>query len=169
MRRRIPKALLAFCLTTSGVSTCVAMVLANPSSTGSLSCRSLGSPAFIALPGVAAGGERGCRLFSSMEDVAIGLLRPTSTTEANSAFEKARVAIGRFDYAGALRVLDAAAETDPRSPDLASGYGMVYLAAEEPERAARYFNEALGLDPTNRSAIIGLAGVDVLRRDCKKA
>lgn len=105
----------------------------------------------------------------SLRAHASSMLRFAAVSEPELAVEQARRAIGKFDYAEALRLLDQATSRYPRSADLAAGYGMVYLAAEEPARAAPYFNQALELAPSNRAAITGLAGVDLLMRDCKKA
>ena len=95
--------------------------------------------------------------------------KDNASLSAKLAVEQARIAVGRFDYAGALRTLDAAMRLDPRSPDLATACGMVYLAAEEPGRAAPFFNQALQLAPSFQAAAIGLAAVDMLRRNCKSA
>ncbi|HSE98504.1 MAG TPA: tetratricopeptide repeat protein [Blastocatellia bacterium] len=77
----------------------------------------------------------------------------------------ARIAQARFDYAGAKLLLDRAASVHPRSPEPPSDLGMLYLAAEEPGRALDYFERALKLDPSSEQAMIGLAGVALVRRD----
>jgi tetratricopeptide (TPR) repeat protein len=85
--------------------------------------------------------------------------------DVQAAVKAARAARARFDYSGALRLLDEASMSDPNSPELVAEYGMVYLAAEEPSRAVRYFESALKLDPSCAVAIIGRAGVELLERD----
>src|SRR5882672_5068068 len=55
----------------------------------------------------------------------------------------ARVARVKFKYAEALRFLNEAAKYHHNAPELLSEFGFLYLAAEEPGRARRYFAEAL--------------------------
>jgi tetratricopeptide (TPR) repeat protein len=164
---RIRKTLLAFRLATLPASTCAAGLLAGFGPASFLIHSTLGPHASIVLRVAAIGEPDLRRLF--LGEHAFSVLRIAALSEPELAVEQARRAIGKFDYAEALRLLDAATDRYPRSPDLAAGYGMVYMAAEEPARAAGYFNQALELAPTNRDAIIGLAGVDLLMRDCKKA
>jgi tetratricopeptide (TPR) repeat protein len=81
----------------------------------------------------------------------------------------ARVARVRLEYAQAIGLLDQAAIEHPASPEVLIEYGSVYLAAEEPERARRYFEAALRISPSCVSGITGLAGVDLLERNYDKA
>jgi tetratricopeptide (TPR) repeat protein len=85
--------------------------------------------------------------------------------ELPAAIKAERAARARFDYAGALRLLDEAARSCPNQPELLAEYGMVYLAAEEPSPALRYFESALKQDPSCITAIVGRAGVALLERD----
>ena len=77
----------------------------------------------------------------------------------------ARLARTTFKYADALRLLNEAARYHKNAPELLSEYGNVYLAAEEPGRARRYFEEALRFDPSSLATAVGRAGVDLLERD----
>ena len=75
-----------------------------------------------------------------------------------------RVARTRLDYPGAINLLDKAVVEHPNSAEVLKEYGAVYLAAEEPACARRYFESALQLLASDASAITGLAGVDLLER-----
>ena len=81
----------------------------------------------------------------------------------------ARVARARLEYARAISLLNQAASEHPNSRDLLIEYGSVYVAAEEPERARRYFEDALRISPSDASGIVGLAGVDLLERNYDKS
>ncbi len=81
----------------------------------------------------------------------------------------ARVARARLEYARAISLLNQAASEHPNSPDVLIEYGSVYLAAEEPERARRYFEDALRISPSDASGIVGLAGVELLERNYDNA
>lgn len=81
----------------------------------------------------------------------------------------ARVARARLEYAEAIALLDQAASEHPGSPEVLIEYGSVYLAAEEPERARRYFESALRVSSSEASGIVGLAGADLLERNYDKA
>lgn len=81
----------------------------------------------------------------------------------------ARIARARFDYGRALSLLDKAVAGYPRSPDALIEYGLVYLAAEAPARARHYFESALRTSDSDPSAIVGLAGVDLLERNYEQA
>jgi tetratricopeptide (TPR) repeat protein len=81
----------------------------------------------------------------------------------------ARVARARLEYARAVGLLDQASGEHPNSQDALVEYGSIYLAAEEPERARRYFESALQISPSDASGIVGLAGVDLLERNYIKA
>ena len=83
----------------------------------------------------------------------------------NAALGMARLARAKFKYAEALRLLNEAARYHPNAPELLSEYGFLYLAAEEPGRSRRYFEEALRFDPSSLALAIGRAGVDLLERD----
>ena len=83
----------------------------------------------------------------------------------DAALGMARLARATFKYAEALRLLNEAARYHQNAPELLSEYGFVYLAAEEPGRARRYFEEALRFDPSSLAPAIGRAGVDLLERD----
>ena len=93
-------------------------------------------------------------------------LEPSSLA---AAVGLARVARARIDYAGALTLLDQAARRHPNSALLLNEYGSIYLAAEEPGQARRYFASALQMSPTDAQATVGLAGVDLLERDFQSA
>ena len=86
-----------------------------------------------------------------------------------AALGQARVARARIEYARAISLLDKADSEHPNSVALLDEYGSIYLAAEEPERARQYFERALRISASDTSAIIGLAGVDLLERDYDRA
>jgi tetratricopeptide (TPR) repeat protein len=81
----------------------------------------------------------------------------------------ARVARARLEYARAISLLDQAASEHPNFQDVLIEYGSVYLAAEEPARARRYFEDALRISASDASGIVGLAGVDLLQRNYDKS
>ncbi|MEK6406889.1 MAG: tetratricopeptide repeat protein [Acidobacteriota bacterium] len=83
----------------------------------------------------------------------------------DAAVGLARIARARLEYARAISLLDKAAREHPNSADVLNEYGSVYLAAEEPARARRYFESALNLPASSMASIIGLAGVDLLERN----
>lgn len=112
------------------------------------------------------------------------LRRRWSLDAANAAFREAadlepanleavlglaRIARARLEYAQAIGLLDQAARRHSTTPEVLAEYGSVYFAAEEPERARRYFETALRISPSNVSVIVGLAGVDLLERNYDKA
>jgi len=74
-------------------------------------------------------------------------------------------ALTRFDYRGALELLDRASITYPESPVLLAEYGSVYLKAEEPERALEFLDRAVRLDPESPAAMLGEAEAYLLERD----
>jgi tetratricopeptide (TPR) repeat protein len=90
-------------------------------------------------------------------------------TEIRARVGLARIARAKFDYAGAIRLIEAVIRQHPGSADALVEYGLIYTAAEEPVRARPYFESALRLEPSNEAAIIGRAGVDLLLRDYKSA
>ncbi|HKP86129.1 MAG TPA: tetratricopeptide repeat protein, partial [Blastocatellia bacterium] len=90
-------------------------------------------------------------------------------TNVTAALGLARIARVRFDYAAAIRLLGGANKNHPRSADLLTEYGEIYLAAEEAARAREYFESALKIDSSTEAAIIGRARVDLLERDYKSA
>lgn len=81
----------------------------------------------------------------------------------------ARIARAKLEYAQAIGLLDQAAIQHPASTELLIEYGSLCLAAEEPERARRYFETALRFSPSYVPGIVGLAGVDLLERNYDKA
>ncbi|HKG23741.1 MAG TPA: tetratricopeptide repeat protein, partial [Blastocatellia bacterium] len=87
----------------------------------------------------------------------------------DAALGLSRISRARFDYAGALRLLERAASKHSASPELLAEYGSVYLSAEDPARARIYFDRAIRLDPASLAATVGRAGVDLLMRDYKSA
>ena len=105
-------------------------------------------------------------------DAAEAAFREAATFEPASlqaALGLARVACAKIEYAQAIRLLDRADREHPNSVDVLSEYGSIYLAAEEPERARRYFERALGISQTDATATIGLACVDLLDRAYERA
>jgi tetratricopeptide (TPR) repeat protein len=105
-------------------------------------------------------------------DAAEAAFREAATIEPASleaALGLARVARAKIEYAHAIRLLDQADRYHPNSVDVLSEYGSIYLAAEEPERARRYFERALGISHTDTPAMIGLACVDLLNRAYERA
>jgi tetratricopeptide (TPR) repeat protein len=81
----------------------------------------------------------------------------------------ARIARARFDYEGAIRLIEGVIRKHPGSSEALAEYGMIHVAADEPLRARAYFEKTLRMEPTNEAAIIGQAGVDLLLRDYKSA
>src|SRR5262245_20592405 len=55
----------------------------------------------------------------------------------------ARIARARLEFDRALGFLDKATNEHPNAPNVLTEYGSLYLAAEEPQRARRYFENAL--------------------------
>lgn len=86
-----------------------------------------------------------------------------------AALGLARIARARLEYALAISLLDEAASEHPNAEDMLNEYGSVYLAAEEPAQARRYFESALKLRASNMASIIGLAAVDMLERNHVRA
>ena len=93
-------------------------------------------------------------------------LEPTSL---DAELGLVRVARTRLDYPQAINLLNKAAVEHPNSVEVLTEFGAVYLAAEELGRARRYFESALQLSASDASAIIGLAGADLLERDYDRA
>jgi tetratricopeptide (TPR) repeat protein len=87
----------------------------------------------------------------------------------DAALGLVRVARTRLDYPQAINLLNKAAVEHPNSVDVLTEFGAVYLAAEEPGRARRYFETARQLSASDGSAIIGVAGADLLERDYDRA
>jgi tetratricopeptide (TPR) repeat protein len=92
-----------------------------------------------------------------------------NVTNLDAVLSDAREARQRFDYAGALRLLDKAAPFHKSSAELLSEYGNLYLDVEEVQRAQEYFDRALKIKPQLETAIAGRAAVDVMSRDYKIA
>jgi tetratricopeptide (TPR) repeat protein len=86
-----------------------------------------------------------------------------------AALGLARVARAKIEFARAIRLLDKADGEHPNSVAVLSEYGSIYLAAEEPDQARRYFERALRVSPSDISAIIGLACADLLDRTYERA
>jgi tetratricopeptide (TPR) repeat protein len=98
------------------------------------------------------------------------------TSQAHSDFvsldavlRDAREARLKFDYAGALRLLDQAARVHQASAELFNEYGLIYLEAEETQQAAGYFDRALKIEPDHEEAFAGRVAVDLMNREYKKA
>ncbi|MFY9555355.1 MAG: tetratricopeptide repeat protein [Blastocatellia bacterium] len=91
--------------------------------------------------------------------------RSLDPSRVESTVGLARVARGRLDFAKAISLLEKASNDHPNSGELLAEYGWTYLAAEESERARRYFEDSLRISDSNIDSIIGLAGVDLLERD----
>jgi tetratricopeptide (TPR) repeat protein len=105
-------------------------------------------------------------------DAAEAAFREATTLEPASleaALGLARVARARIEYARAISLLDKAASEHPNSIAVLAEYGSIYLAAEGPEQARRFFESALRISSSDAPAIIGLAGVDLLARDYDSA
>lgn len=93
-------------------------------------------------------------------------LEPSSL---EAALGLARIARARLEYAYAINLLDKASSGHPNAPEVLNEYGSVYLAAEEPKRARQSFEKVLRISTSDVTAIIGLAGVDLLERDYDRA
>jgi Tfp pilus assembly protein PilF len=81
----------------------------------------------------------------------------------------ARIARARLDYARALRLLDKTPDERRSSTLVLNEYGAVYLAAEEPAQARRFFESALRISSLDSQAVVGLAGADLLEHDYQGA
>lgn len=93
----------------------------------------------------------------------------TDSTSFETTLQRAQDARLKFDYAGALRLLDQTAKADRVSPELLNEYGMIYLDAEEPQHAADYFDRVLKVKPDDEKAFAGRVMVDLMNREYKKA
>ncbi len=105
-------------------------------------------------------------------DAAESAFREAARLEPSSldaALGQARIARVKLDYSRAIRLLDKAASEHPNSAAALDEYGANYLAAEAPDRARRYFENALRISASDTQAIVGLAGVDLLERDYERA
>ena len=81
----------------------------------------------------------------------------------------ARVARAKIEYARALGLLEKADSEHPNSVAVLVEFGSIYLAAEDPELARRYFERALRISAADAPATVGLAGVDLLERGFQRA
>src|SRR5689334_20779196 len=77
---------------------------------------------------------------------------------------QARIARVRIQYSRAIAVLKNAEMEHPSSSEIFDEYGAVYLAAEEPATARKYFLKVLSISSADSAAKIGLAGVSLLQR-----
>jgi tetratricopeptide (TPR) repeat protein len=93
----------------------------------------------------------------------------TDFTSLEAILQEARQARLKFDYARALGLLNQAAQSGSPSAELLSEYGLLYLDAEEPRRAADYFDRALKLKADDEKAFAGRVAVDLMNRDYQKA
>src|SRR5437588_1037602 len=87
----------------------------------------------------------------------------------DAQFGFVRVARTKLDYPQAIALLEKASLEHPNSTAVLEEFGEVYLAAEEPARASRYFESALRLSQVDASAIVGLAGAHLLLREYDRA
>jgi tetratricopeptide (TPR) repeat protein len=117
--------------------------------------------------------KRGERLLAEWNlnaaDVALREAAALGPATLDAELGLVRVARARLDYLQAITLLNKAAVEHPNSVNVLTEFGAVYLAAEEPGRARRYFETALELSARDASAIIGLAGADLLERDYDRA
>lgn len=148
------------------VSVTILMGVCPPARAGSGRDKSLADPARAAL-------QRGENLRSKwILDGAEAAFREAAALEPASleaSLGLARVARAKIEYAHAISLLDKANGEDPNSVTVLCEYGSIYLAAEEPEQARRYFERALRVSPSDITAIIGLACVDLLDRAYERA
>lgn len=86
-----------------------------------------------------------------------------------AALGLARIARARLEYPRALSLLDKVAREHPDSSAVPNEYGSIYLAAEEPDRARRFFERALRISSSDVAALIGMAEVSLLERDYQDA
>ncbi|HSB12505.1 MAG TPA: tetratricopeptide repeat protein [Blastocatellia bacterium] len=77
----------------------------------------------------------------------------------------ARIARAKLDYRRAISLLDKASGQQHESIEVINEYGLVFLAAEDAERARQYFERAVAGSATDIPAQIGLAAVEMLERD----
>ncbi len=108
-------------------------------------------------------------LFSFLPDHSFTSQAYADFVNLDAVLQDAREARLKFDYAGALRLLDQAAKVHQTSAELLNEYGLIYLDAEEMRQAADYFDRALKIKPENEEAIAGRAAVDLMNRESKKA
>jgi len=131
--------------------------------------RSGDSPANLATEAVRRGDE--LRRKWNLDAAEAAFREATALEPANldAALGLTQIARARLDYPLAISLLDKVAGQHPNSADVFTAYGTVYLAAEEPDRARRYLEEALHINASDVSAMIALAGVDLLAGDCDAA
>lgn len=79
----------------------------------------------------------------------------------------------RLNYPESLTYLRKASEVVSKNPQdnaqLLVAYGSLYLTLEEPDKAADYFAQARAILPNYPGALLGEAGVALLKRDYQKA
>jgi Tfp pilus assembly protein PilF len=79
----------------------------------------------------------------------------------------------RLNYPQALQYLNratqASAQSSQENAQLLVAYGSLYLTLEEPDKAAKYFSQARQTAPAYPGAIMGEAGVALLKRDYSRA
>ncbi len=90
---------------------------------------------------------------------------PGDLLSLEATLNESKAARARFDFAESLRLLNHAAMFHKQSAELFAEYGNLYLDAEAIDQAEIYFNQALKLQTAYEAAIVGRAGVDLLRRD----
>ncbi|MEW6729995.1 MAG: tetratricopeptide repeat protein [Acidobacteriota bacterium] len=97
------------------------------------------------------------------------LTRDEANTEALIGL--AEIERTRFNYIRALEHLNRATVIlkDIGDPQLMVAYGSLYLTLEEPDKAAEYFRRARGISAGYPGAILGEAGVALLKRDYSRA
>ncbi|MGH9821887.1 MAG: tetratricopeptide repeat protein [Blastocatellia bacterium] len=75
----------------------------------------------------------------------------------------------RFEFSAALGILERARQQYPDSAAVLCEIGLIYLKAEDPDRAANQFNRALKIDAAYPAAELGLASVEIMNHAYEKA
>ena len=78
-----------------------------------------------------------------------------------SSIQLARLRLSQRDLNGAVEVLTKATASAPKSPDAAVALGELYLLVNQPDHAEPEFRRAIGLDPKNGPALMGLAAIQI--------
>lgn len=91
------------------------------------------------------------------------------TRTIESAVAQAKTRAAEFDYAAAIQVLDRASKFYPDSPELLCESGRIFVSAEDPDRAQRYFTRALSADKNSVEAELGIASVEALNHQYSQA
>ncbi|HEY2011717.1 MAG TPA: tetratricopeptide repeat protein [Rhizomicrobium sp.] len=77
-----------------------------------------------------------------------------------SLLSQAHNAVGKGDTELALRLAQSAIVADPARPGSYVALGDIYAGAGQPEYARSFYDEALGIDPSEPNALKAIAALD---------